>query len=217
MIALLLRYRAERLPWTMAVLVPVLLAIAAQGGGGRGLRRFGVDVLLAFLLFAHFRVLDDLADRDRDARIHPERALVSATRVWPVSVAGLILGSGTVALLLFRRTAPVVFLSPMTAYLILVVFLGTWYALRRERTLLGDHLLLAKYPLFVWIIAAARVGPAAWTAEIWLSMLAAYLTACVYEALHDARSPARVRPTLVAGEGALLGLTLAALAMRGSV
>jgi hypothetical protein len=48
-----------------------------------------------------------------------------------------------------------------------------------------------------------------------LSMAATYFAACLYEALHDARSPARARPALVVGEGLLLALTLGAISIRG--
>jgi len=48
-------------------------------------------------------------------------------------------------------------------------------------------------------------------------MVAVYLAACVYEALHDDRSPAAARPALLVGEGLLLAVTLAALSIRGFV
>jgi 4-hydroxybenzoate polyprenyltransferase len=194
--------------------VPVLLAIAARAGRATDVVTFPVDIVLALLLFVQFRILDDLADRSRDARLHPERALVRATSVRSIVFLGLVLASATMAILLFRHDP-----GPSSAYLILIILLSTWYVLRRERTLLGDHLLLAKYPAFVWIIATSRVGPAAVShvATLSLSMLAVYLAACVYESLHDDRSPARERPALIAGEGVLLVATLAALSVRGPV
>jgi 4-hydroxybenzoate polyprenyltransferase len=219
MSAVLRPYLAERFPWGMSCVVPLLLAIAAQSGRARSVAAFPVDVLLAFLLFAQFRILDDVADRSHDARIHPERTLVRATRVQPIAAAGLLLAFGTMAVLLVRSDVG----SATTTYLILIITLSTWYVVRRERTLFGDHLLLAKYPAFVWIIATSRVGstvvnqPATPIAQLALSVLATYLAACVYEALHDDRSPSRARPALVVSEGVLLAATLVALSMRGTV
>jgi hypothetical protein len=54
-------------------------------------------------------------------------------------------------------------------------------------------------------------------AQLALSVLATYLAVCVYEALHDDRSPSRARPALVVSEGVLLAVTLVVLSMRGTV
>jgi 4-hydroxybenzoate polyprenyltransferase len=219
--ALIRKYWAERFPPSMAVAVPLLLGVAGQVGGSRSLYTFPADVLLAFLLFAQLRILDDLADRQRDVRIHPERVLVRTTSVRPIAAAALALGTATIAFLLIREASPV---GPtlrsgdthaIGSYLLLIGFLSAWYAERRGRTLLGDHLLLAKYPVLVWIIATSRIETTASSAQLALSMLATYLAACVYEALHDDTSPAAARPALVAGEGLLLAVTLTALSLRG--
>jgi len=228
MSSLLRRYRAERLPWTMTTIVPLLLAVCAQAGARSNPATFVMDVVLASLLFAQFRIIDDLADRPRDARIDPERVLVRTTTVRPIVIAGLILAAATAGILLLRTTvllepaaASATRPSAIGAYLALLALLFSWYSLRGERTLVGDHLLLTKYPAFVWIVATSRAtlpapGLTA-TPQLALSMLAAYLAACVYEALHDDRSPAKGRPALLLGEGLLLAVTLAALSMRGAV
>jgi 4-hydroxybenzoate polyprenyltransferase len=229
MSGLLRRYRAERLPWTMTSVVPLLLAVCAQAGTRSNPATFVVDVVLASLLFAQFRIFDDLADRRRDAQTHPERVLVRARTVRSIVIAGLILAAATAGILLLRTAvlvdsavASAARPSAIGAYLALIGLLSSWYSLRGERTLVGDHLLLTKYPAFVWIIATSRVtfpapGRAAATAQLALSMLAVYLAACVYEALHDDRSPARARPALLLGEGLLLAVTLATLSIRGAV
>ena len=229
MSGLLRRYRAERLPWTMTSVVPLLLAVCAQAGTRSNPATFVVDVVLASLLFAQFRILDDLADRRRDAQTHPERVLVRARTVRSIVIAGLILAAATAGILLLRTAvlldsavASAARPSAIGAYLALIGLLSSWYSLRGERTLVGDHLLLTKYPAFVWIIATSRVtfpapGRAAATAQLALSMLAVYLAACVYEALHDDRSPGRGRPALLLGEGLLLLATLAKLSIRGAV
>jgi 4-hydroxybenzoate polyprenyltransferase len=228
MSALLRRYRAERFPWTLATMVPLLLASSAQAGGARGLTLFGVDLLLAFLLFSQFRVLDDLADRSRDARVHPERVLVGAESVGPIVGAALLVAAGTVAVLFLRAPKPAQSTfslasaaAPIVVYLGIVMILSAFYIRRADRTLLGDHLLLTKYPAFVWIIAKSRAesmtSNSSSTAQLALSMLATYLAACVYEALHDDRSPGKARPGLVFSEGVLLAATLATLSLRGPI
>jgi 4-hydroxybenzoate polyprenyltransferase len=213
----------------MTSVVPLLLAVCAQAGTRSNPATFVVDVVLASLLFAQFRIFDDLADRRRDAQTHPERVLVRARTVRSIVIAGLILAAATAGILLLRTAvlvdsavASAARPSAIGAYLALIGLLSSWYSLRGERTLVGDHLLLTKYPAFVWIIATSRVtfpapGRAAATAQLALSMLAVYLAACVYEALHDDRSPARARPALLLGEGLLLAVTLATLSIRGAV
>ena len=227
MSGLLRRYRTERLPWAMTAIVPLLLAVCAQAGARSNPTTFVVDVLLASLLFAQFRIFDDLADRPRDARIHPERVLARTHTVRPIVIAGLSLAAATLGILLLRTavrldSASAVRPSAIGAYLALIALLSSWYSLRGERTLVGDHLLLTKYPAFVWIVATSRVtlpapGREPATAQLVLSMVAVYLAACVYEALHDDRSPATARSALLVGEGLLLAITLAALSIRGFV
>ena len=227
MSGLLRRYRTERLPWAMTAIVPLLLAVCAQAGARSNPTTFVVDVLLASLLFAQFRIFDDLADRPRDARIHPERVLARTHTVRPIVIAGLSLAAATLGILLLRTavrldSASAARPSAIGAYLALIALLSSWYSLRGERTLVGDHLLLTKYPAFVWIVATSRVtlpapGREPATAQLVLSMVAVYLAACVYEALHDDRSPATARSALLVGEGLLLAITLAALSIRGFV
>jgi 4-hydroxybenzoate polyprenyltransferase len=227
MSGLLRRYRAERLPWAMTAIVPLLLAVCAQAGARGNPTTFVVDVLLASLLFAQFRIFDDLADRPRDARIHPERVLARTHTVRPIVIAGLSLAAATLGILLLRTavrldSASAARPSATGAYLALIALLSSWYSLRGERTLVGDHLLLTKYPAFVLIVATSHLtlptpGRAPATAPLVLSLVAVYLAACVYEALHDDRSPATARSALLVGEGLLLAVTLAALSIRGFV
>jgi 4-hydroxybenzoate polyprenyltransferase len=214
------QYWAERFPLPMAVGVPLLLAVAGQAGGSRSPSTFPADVLLAFMLFAQFRILDDLADRPRDAHTHPERVLVRTTSVRPLAALALVLWTATMAVLLARASSSVgptfrwgVVLGPIGGCVLLIAVLSAWYATRGARSLFGDHLVLAKYPAFVWIIATSvtEQRSSGSSAQLALSMLATYLVACVYEARHDDESPAAARPALVAGESVLLVLTLTAL------
>ena len=208
-------YTAERLPWRLSVAVCVLLTAAGQAGRSGVLEDVPADALLAFLLFAQFRILDDLADRSVDAHAHPERVLVRAISVWPIAAAALVLGVATLTLLLVRNAA----FDTIGSYLLLATFMSAFYCVRQGRSLLGDHVLLTKYPVLVWIIAVAgadgspRSWPSSAFAEVALSMLAAFLATCLYEALHDAASPSAAQPALVACEGLLMAFTLFALAL----
>jgi 4-hydroxybenzoate polyprenyltransferase len=227
MTLLLREYVAERFPLALVFFVPVLLALAAQTGLADPRASFPADCLLALLLFAQLRILDDLADRSRDARVHPERALVRATSVRPVVIVWLALAATTLGALLLRTSheTGTIFSWPSLAgaivvYLAVTILLSAWYVFRGNRTVLGDHLLLTKYPACVWIIATSRAEqspPASSSAgQLVLAMFAVYLAACLYEALHDDRSPARTRPGLVLGEGVLLAMTLAVISIRGT-
>jgi 4-hydroxybenzoate polyprenyltransferase len=226
MTMLLREYVAERFPLALVFFVPLLLALAAQAGLADRTASFPADCLLALLLFAQFRILDDLADRSRDARVHPERALVRTSSVRPVVIAGLALAATTLGDLLVRASHEIgtIFSWPsvpgaIVVYLAVTILLSVWYVLRGNRTVLGDHLLLTKYPACVLIIATSRAeqSPLASSSagQLILAMIAVYLAACLYEAFHDDRSPARTRPVLVFGEGVLLAMTLAAISIRG--
>ena len=215
MTTLVSRYSAERLPWRLSIAVCFLLTAAGQAGRSGIHDHVLADGLLAFLLFAQFRILDDLADRSVDARAHPERVLVRALSVWPIAAAGLVLGIATLTLLLVRNAPS----DTIGSYLLLVTFLSAFYCVRQGRSVLGDHVVLTKYPAFVWIIAVAgadgspRSWPPAAFAEIALAMLAAYLAASLYEVLHDAACPSAAQPALVAFEGVLMAFTLVALSL----
>jgi len=65
--------------------------------------------------------------------------------------------------------------------------LGGYYLCRQGRTVLGDQLLLVKYPAFVCILAGERllISPL----PVILGAAIVYVTASAYEAWHDPISP----------------------------
>lgn len=179
---LLLAYARERLTagrLLPAVFLVVLMALA--GRGWSGVAAAAIDVLAALGLVIAFRIWDDLADRERDRAIHPDRVLVRAASVVPLRTAAWTAAAGAAVLLaLTRGTASVVVLAAYT------VVLAASYATRGPRSGVGDRILLLKYGVFT----LALIGlPAAATARGLLAAAAAFVAACVYEWFHDAESP----------------------------
>ena len=135
------------------------------------------------LLLAQFRIWDDIADHAHDAIAHPERVLARATSLTPLAALGMALLAINVGMAL-RRDAAVV--STLCLALLHIV-LGGYYLLRRGRTVLGDQVLLVKYPAFVCILAGERlvVSPL----PVILGAAIVYAAASAYEAWHDPISP----------------------------
>ena len=214
---MLREYRAERFPAALLIGIPVVVAFASEAGQSVTAATFVMDAAIAALLFAQFRIVDDLADRERDAMVHPGRVLVQARSVTPVVVTLALLSGATLAALAVRNPRG----TAVAGYLLLDVALGGYYAAAPRRTLLTDHVLLAKYAAFAWIVAMSRRQAPPWiwppgdAGALFAGGLARYLAACIYEALHDSQSPSSRRPRLVAAEGMLLLVILSALSLRG--
>jgi 4-hydroxybenzoate polyprenyltransferase len=203
---MLLEYCAQRLSIDRVVPLAVVIAAASQNAAPSG-RSVLLDALLALVLIAQFRVWDDLADRKRDAVTHPGRVTVRATTVTPLAVACAALATCGFAIVVFRGSW-----SAAIALAGLNVLLALWYSRRGARSLIGDHVVLAKYPIFVLIVVLSRSAVPA--RPVWLAMLAVFLAVSVYEAVHDRNSPGARRPVLLACEAALLGLVLVACGVR---
>jgi hypothetical protein len=202
-------YRSERLPIVTVGAVSLALAAAVQARRPIDPVAFCIDLILAATLFAQFRIWDDIADRDPDRLAHPGRVLVRAPSIAPFATLCAALAVVTAILLIARGAAP----GALLIYGATIASLAVWYSARGSRTVASDHVILAKYPAFASIIAASR-GREDGMASL-LSIAAVYLGACVYEGLHDPRSPSARWPMLVAFESLLLIGTLALAAMRG--
>jgi hypothetical protein len=159
------------------------------------------QVLLAASLLLQFRVWDDLADRERDRLRDPARVLTRAPSLAPFHA---LLGAAAVVAvcLLWAGPGPA---RRLAVYAVLVLGLALWYGRGRHRwpqPVLGYHVVLAKYPVFVYLLGPAPARPL----PRLLAMLAVYLALCVYEVLHDpdvARVPG-ARPALRAEAAALV-------------
>lgn len=168
----MLTYWIERLRPGLTLPLAGLIAIGA--GSPAGL----LDVLLAWLLIAEFRLWDDLADRDRDRLTHPERTLVrvdgtgrfvamcAGLGAMNVMATGMLHGGPAVAVL-------VVLHAGMAAYY-------RWRPAAPGRT--SDLLLLAKYPGFALVLA--QPGTEAWP-RIAAGAAAVYVAACAFEIWHN--------------------------------
>ncbi len=139
-----------------------------------------VDAVVATCLVAAFRAWDDVMDRARDRARHPNRVLVRAASAVPVMSGALILGGMAAVMLQHTHGAA-------SAWMVLAIAgaLAAWYGTRGARSAAGDRILLLKYAVFT----LALVGwPAALGARAVAAAAGVYLTACVYEWLHDADS-----------------------------
>jgi hypothetical protein len=185
-------YWRERFPlWLFGPLAGLLAFVAAPGRSptpGRWL----LDAVFTLGLLAQFRLWDDLAAREHDRRTHPERILARTAAV--VNYEVVCAGLGLANLLVASLRGPD--FTGLVALLALDVSLGVWYARRRARSAAGDLLVLAKYPMFVAVVAA---GTAMDRAAVGPGMASAYAAAVLVEALHDPTSP--LRPTNVLSRG----------------
>jgi 4-hydroxybenzoate polyprenyltransferase len=170
----LIRYRRERFRWRVFGPVAAVLTFAAIPTP----LEFPFSFVAIVLMLFQFRLWDDLADRDYDVVHHPYRLLSRCNRAssfyWLVAAGGF--ASFGFLLLLGRAAAPFLVLCVATFY---------WYAGvpdRARRTILGRHVLLLKYPSFVWLIAPVHAP------QLFVSMSIVYVSCAVYEVLHDRQS-----------------------------
>ena len=184
MTRLFVAYLAER--FRPAVFVPaialhLLLALWAAGAEPTAARLVAAAGL-ATLLLLQFRLWDDLEDRDPDRVTHPDRVLAGASPApfrWALVALGL---ANLIVLAAAPSGAAAAGLTGVDA---------AFFAAYRLRAGVPDPVwrfgvLLAKYPAFVGLIAAAIGAPR--TLRLALAMAAVYAAACAYEAYHD-RSP----------------------------
>ena len=171
-------YWHERLP--LRTFGPVALAIAcpAQVPAFRGLGAFAIDSAIAWLLLAQFRLWDDLADRGRDRKRHPHRVLARTTHAgrYVLLCVALALVNTLVLGVRDRAALTLLLLAGLT------LALAVAYT-RRDRSTTVDLFRLAKYPVFVLLIASSH--PEGLTTVAYAGAIAAFLAAFTYELWHD--------------------------------
>ena len=179
---MILAYLRERFRLGFFTVVALAIAAAAQGFGVEG-GRFALAVAGALFLLAQFRIWDDIADRRKDATAHAGRVLVKAKSPAPLIGFGMGLLAVNVGLATQRDAT---FLS-LVLLALLHAALGGYYLFRRGRTIAGDQLVLAKYPVFVCILAGERLVSD--PVPVCLAAAVIYAAASAYEAWHDPVSP----------------------------
>ena len=139
--------------------------------------------LIALLTLALLRLWDDLADRERDRRTHPDRVLCNSEPLpFIVTAVALAIASASLAFSVgYGRLAQ--------QLLVFYATVGGYYLLRpRERTATTDAVLLLKYPSLLFVLAPAPTN----AMGLATAMLAIYGIALAYEIWHDAASPLRI-------------------------
>lgn len=192
-------WRRERFPAPAWLALALFVGAAARPSTGA--RDVARTLALALGLLLQFRLWDDLADRERDAREHPERVLARAVRLRAFRLALLACGACNAAL---AAAGP----RPLEALGALALLTGlyvAWYAGLRDRVrepLAAAHLQVVKYGAFVLIASGWPLRPGSRTA---LGAAIVWLSFCAYELLHDERLRARREaPAVLALDAALL-------------
>lgn len=171
----MLDYWRERFPLHVFIPLAGVLALAAHPGR-RGVLSFAADVSFALLLLATTRLWDDLADREHDAVLHPDRVLVRARTSLGYGVTCVVLAGAAATVVLLRPGREVA--GPILG--LLYALLAAFYAVRPRVSATAEMVLLAKYPVFVLVIAGGFVTTLTLSAALMV-----YAGACAYEAWHD--------------------------------
>ncbi|MDD5058879.1 MAG: hypothetical protein PHQ60_13500 [Sideroxydans sp.] len=133
--------------------------------------------LLAALLIIQFRLWDDLADRAYDAALHPHRVLVNTPYLRSFRLVCIVLALPVANVLLIHG------LDHLLVYAALLAAMSALYAVRANALsrLLRAHLVLLKYPVFIWL-CAWNVGEGKWLPFA----IGMYLALCLFEIASDA-------------------------------
>jgi hypothetical protein len=183
-----IEYWFDRFLLSPFVPAALLLAFVASWAGSHDLGGFllgcVVGAPIALLVLAQLRLWDDLADRDRDRREHPERVLCEAN---PAPFIATAVGLAIVnAWLLWSLGGPRFGLKLLGLYGAVAVF----YLLRPHHpTAVSTALLLAKYPALLLVLAPAPTDHVA----LAIAMLAIYASVFTYEVWHDPTGPLGAR------------------------
>jgi hypothetical protein len=183
-----------------------LLVVALAGGAAPNAGDTALAVAVGLGLLLQFRLMDDLADRERDRVAHPGRVLPAAPALAPFHA----LLACTFLFNLAALGAPAAGGSRSAVFVGLTAFYGWWYGRLRDhvsRSVVRYHVVVAKYPVFVFLVGAGEgVGR-----RLAAAMTLAYLCFALYEALHDdeLRASAAVARVVVLETWALFAVALA--------
>ncbi|MEO7858461.1 MAG: hypothetical protein ABIU76_15805 [Gemmatimonadaceae bacterium] len=160
--------------------------------------------LVVYLIVLSLRVWDDLEDRERDARLHPERITVRVASVTPLR--HLQWASAAVASVLIATGA-----RPATRLLVLsllVAVLGIWYRARASlapSSVIVAHVVLLKYPVIAYLVAPGVVRGVSGLALAAPVLMTVYVLLCIHEGLDDPElRRSRVARGVLVAEAALM-------------
>ena len=179
----LVSYLYTRFPATRFIPLAIFLAAAGLASASSShLFPWVLAVALALTLILQFRLWDDIADRDHDQRIHPERVLCHTQNLKPfLTATGILFVFNGLVLFWLHDSS----FKPI-GYLVLCVYLLAWYRLRPITTpvsLLNSHLVMLKYPVIAWL-----VGTSAADSDMVLllpCLFSVYLIFLIFEILDD--------------------------------
>jgi 4-hydroxybenzoate polyprenyltransferase len=194
-------YAGTRLLRLHVLALGIVVGACGAAASPARLAVLATSVALAMAMVWQFRLWDDLADIAYDRAHHPERILVGTGALRSFRRA-LVLSALCLAptLAMARGTLSVALYAALAAALALAYRCFDAYPGAR---LLRSHLVLAKYPVLVWITAAQPDALRALAIGLGL-----YLALCVFEIFDDPRlrgSP-NARRLAIAEGVALLGM-----------
>ena len=181
----MLAYWHERLPIRTFGPIAAAIALPSHLPAFRGAGVFAIDTAIAWLLVAQFRLWDDIVDRERDRERHPHRVLTRTAHINKYMVACAVLAIINALVLRFRERPEVTL--PLLASLTLALAMGYTQSVRSS---VLDLLRLAKYPIFVLLVAIGR-GEGA-TPAVLTGAFVAFVAAFAYEVWHDPETPLRL-------------------------
>lgn len=174
-------YRKTRFPAWLAILLPLVLVVAALREKALQFGQLAIAFTMALLLVLEFRLWDDLCDVELDRISHPERVLCRVTTLQPVwALCGLLMAINVGCAWLARGWWAAATLAGLHG------LLAAWYGCRgrSHRPVSHYHVVLLKYPVFVWILGGIRPADA-FDPRLFLSAALVYLGLCLYEVAHD--------------------------------
>lgn len=164
------------------------------------------DWLLIASLLGQFRLLDDLTDVPADRQEHPRRVLVQSEQLSKFRWLAVAWGVLNLSVVGFCRPLPASY-----GLLLLNCLVVGWYrfSARREWATVNYHVLLLKYPAFVFVIGFH--WNLRFDRKTAIALIAVYLGLCIYEVWHDAKLRQASAPRLIARCELAILFTLLAL------
>lgn len=148
-----------RIAFLFALLLVVLAVSDSFSSERFAYQNWPWSALLLLLLCIAFRLLDDLSDRDRDKRLHPQRVLCMPQSLTPYVVA-LVLAAVLIIIGVFLIYG--IFRSALLfAILILLLNVYTWISGPGIYRLTRENLILLKYPAMILLFSTNPMTPVA--------------------------------------------------------